>query len=92
MNVLIENIKSFWKAFAYIPKSKAVDTLEWEVSELEHLFALLTIGSFTGIPSPPMQITLDLIPDLENELIILMNKIETARSPLSDLFSVLDVS
>jgi hypothetical protein len=92
MHSLIESIKAFWKAFTNIPKSKVVDTLEWEASELEHLFALLTIGSFTGIPSPPMQITLDLLPELEKEFSILMNKIDRARSPLSDLFSVVDVS
>lgn len=84
-------LKNCWKHFIHFSQSKAVNTLEWEVSELEHIFALLTFSTFIGLPAPPMQITLDLLPALEPELALLLSKIDTAQAPLSNLFSVLDI-
>jgi hypothetical protein len=71
-------------------RSKAVDVVEWELSELENIFALLIFGSFVGIPATPSSITLNLLPYMENELQIMMEKVVTASGPISDLFSHLD--
>jgi len=94
----VKPFENIWKkiksAFAYYDtaaKEKAVDTLEYELSELENIFGLLVLGSFVGFPSPPMQITLDLMPELEMHLIRMINKVDTAESPVSDLFSVFDI-
>ena len=81
-----------WHKYNTFAGAKAVNTLEWEVSELEHIFAITTLGAFIGFPAPPMQITFELLPDMENELTLLINKIDSSHAPLSDLFSVLDVS
>ena len=61
-------------------------------NELEHIFALLVQGAFVGIPSPPMQISLELLPLMEREMMLMMKKIDTANEPLSHLFSIFDVS
>jgi hypothetical protein len=71
-------------------RSKAVDILEWETAELENIFALLVFGSFIGIPSAPSAITLNLLPYMEKELLIMIEKVELAAGPISDLFSHLD--
>jgi len=63
---------------------------EWECKELQHIFALLVLGSLTGLPAAPTPITLELLPDMEEELILLMDKISTAHDPLGELFSLLD--
>jgi hypothetical protein len=89
---LKNQIISLWQKYSRFAGAKAVNTIEWEVSELEHIFAITTLGAFIGFPSPPMQITFDLLPDLEKEFTLLINKIDTSHAPLSDLFSVLDVS
>jgi hypothetical protein len=72
-------------------RSQAVEIVEWEYEELQHIFGLLTLGSFIGSPSPPLPITLDLMPYLEKELQLMLEKTDTASGPLSDLFSLLNV-
>jgi len=49
------------------------------------------LGAFIGIPSPPIHITMALLPVMENELEIMLEKVSTAHDPLGDLFSVLDI-
>lgn len=92
MQKISKFLKNLWFKYTQFSQGKAVDTLEWEISELEHVFTLLTFSAFVGLPAPPMQITLDLMPSMEKELVMMVNKIDTANAPLSDLFSVLDVS
>ena len=47
----------------------------------------LFLGSFTGLPSPPMNITLDLLPYMEKELIFMVQRVETTTNPLAMLVS-----
>ena len=63
-----------------------------ELEELEYIFALLSQGAFIGMPSPPVQISMDLLPDMEKDLVLLLERVETANEPLSRLFSVFDIS
>ena len=70
---------------------KAVETIEYEVEEMENIFALLVLGSFIGIPSPPVHITTELMPLMEKDLEIMLEKVLTAYDPLGDLFSVLGI-
>ncbi|MBE0644290.1 MAG: hypothetical protein IH600_09440 [Bacteroidetes bacterium] len=74
-----------------VHRARAVDTLEWEVQELRQIFALLLLGHGIGLPAPPAELTLSLLPDLEEELHMLITHIDTAQSPLSQLFSSLPV-
>jgi carbon starvation protein CstA len=43
-------------------RSKAVETIEYEAKELDNIFAILVLGAFIGIPSPPIHITMALLP------------------------------
>jgi hypothetical protein len=88
---LLEKIKELWNNYNSLNKSQATDMLEYELSELENVFSLLVLGIFTGLPSPPLQISLDLLPDMEIQLIHMLNKVESASNPLSDLSSTLDI-
>ena len=89
--MIIRKIKDIINTVNNIQRNKAVETLEWEYQELEHVFALLTMGYLTGLSSLPMHISLELLPLMEKELILMSEKVDTAASPLSELFSVLDV-
>ena len=75
-----------------IARDQAAGTAESELVEMEHVFSILLLGSFVGLPSPPMNITLDLLPDMERELLLLLRKVETANEPLSTLFSIFQIS
>jgi len=84
-------ITRFLKISDAVARSKAVGTIETEVEEMENIFGVLVLGSFIGMPSPPMQISLDLMPFMEKELILMLEKVDTANAPISQLFSVLDI-
>jgi len=88
---IIKSLKKIGRVYDRTARSKLTDVAEYEVGELEHIFALITLGSFVGFPAPPMQIMLDLLPEMEDELILLLNKVETASAPLSNLASVFEV-
>ena len=95
MNELFEKIKkkaiSAFEIYDAVSRGKAVDSLEYELGEMENIFGLLILGAFVGLPSPPMQITLDLLPEMEKHFLIMLNKVDTAENPLSDLLSAFDV-
>jgi hypothetical protein len=93
---LIQRLKKrlvgFWQVADEVARSKAVGTIEAELEELEYIFAVLVQGTFIGMPSPPVQICMDLLPLMEKDLILLLERVDTANEPLSRLFSVFDIS
>lgn len=96
MSDLLQKIKDFflhrWQIYDEAAREKAVDVLEAELGELENIFGLLVLGSFVGLPSPPMQISLDLLPEMEEHLKLMINKVDTANDPLASLLSVFDIT
>jgi hypothetical protein len=84
-------LRGWWRLADEVARSEASEKLEWEVREMENIFALLTLGAFVGLPSPPMQLTLELLPLMERDLLRMMEKVDTASDPLAELFSTLNV-
>lgn len=91
LKTIIDRLVSTWRAADEVARAKAVNTVEMELEETEHVFALLVLGSFVGIPAPPVQVSLDLMPWMENELMLMLEKVDTAGEPLSHLFSVFEI-
>ena len=91
INSLKDKIISAFHVADEVMRGKAVETIEYEVGELDNIFAILVLGAFIGIPSPPIHITMELLPEMEQELGIMLEKVSTAHDPLGDLFSVLDI-
>jgi hypothetical protein len=93
---LIRRVKQglirFWESADEVARNKAVTSIEAELEELEYIFALLVQGSFVGMPSPPVQISMDLLPHMEADLTLLLERMNTSNEPISRLFSVFDVS
>jgi hypothetical protein len=86
-----DKIVSVFKDADRVMRGKAVETIEYEVEELDNIFGILVLGAFIGIPSPPIHITMELLPLMEKELHIMLEKVLTAHDPLGDLFSVLGI-
>ena len=84
-------IVAVWKTTDEVARSKAVETIEFEIEELDNIFGVLVLGAFIGIPSPPIHITMELLPDMEKEMMIMIKKVSTAHDPLGDLFSILGI-
>jgi hypothetical protein len=95
MDSMIEKLKAraveLWKSADVAARGKASDLLDHEVRELENIVALLVLGVFVGLPSPPVQITLELMPEMERELCLMISKVATAHDPLGELFAVLGI-
>jgi hypothetical protein len=91
LNTLKDKIVSAFNVADEVMRSKAVETIKYEVEELDNIFAILVLGAFIGIPSPPIHVTMELLPEMEKELEIMLAKVSTAHDPLGDLFSVLDI-
>jgi hypothetical protein len=72
-------------------RDKAVDVFEFELKELENIFALLILGGFVGLPSPPAPIALELLPLMERELTIMLSRSDFAQDPLGALMGILKV-
>lgn len=90
-NIIRDSLIKAWKSYDSIARNSTVDKLEYEVGEMDNIFGLIVLGSFIGLPSPPMQITLDLLPEMEKHFVMMLNKVDTAESPISDLLSTFDV-
>ena len=86
-----DKIIAAFKISDEVMRAKAVETIAYEVEELDNIFAILVLGAFIGIPSPPIHITMELLPVMDQEFQIMLEKVSTAHDPLGDLFSVLDI-
>jgi len=83
--------RRLWKAADATAREKAVEVLVYENEEREHIFALLVLGMFVGLPAPPLHLTMALAPLMEREMMLMLEKVGTAHDPLADLFGVLKI-
>jgi len=81
MKPIVKTIKKLletWKVADGMARGKAIETIEFEAEELDHIFGILGLASFVCLSSPPMQISLDLMPLMEPEHMLMMEKVDTA--------------
>jgi len=86
---LLSIVIEFFYNLGTVNRENATRILEYEIEELEHIFALLLFGSFTGMPSPPVHITLQLLPFMEKELELMFTKVATAHDALAEITNIL---
>lgn len=95
MNNIITKIKNFiffyFRIFDEVSRNKAVETCEAELEELEYIFGILVQGSFIGMPAPPVQISLDLLPLMEKDLLLMIDQVNSTNEPIAKLFSTFDI-
>jgi hypothetical protein len=91
VKLLKDKAVSMFQVADAVMRGKAVQTIEYEVEEMDNIFGILVLGAFIGIPSPPIHITMELLPIMDKEFEIMLQKVSTAHDPLGDLFSVLDI-
>lgn len=62
-----------------------------ELQEMENIFALLVLGSFVGLPSPPSFLSVELLPYMERELELMHRRAEDSSDMLAEIIGVLGV-
>ncbi len=86
---LVSVIIDFFHDMGTVNRENATTIIEYEIEEMEHIFALLLFGSFTGMPSPPVHITLQLLPLMEKDLELIFTKVATAHDGLAEITNIL---
>jgi hypothetical protein len=95
---MIRLIKKIYKSIIFFISSideahrmKASEVTQYELRELENLFVLLLMGSFTGIPSPSSIVSAELIPHLSREIEILNKRAEDAFDAFNELAGTIGI-
>lgn len=84
-------LKSAFRVMAQVNREKATEMLEFETKELENIFALLVLGGFAGLPSPPSPIAVELLPYMERELTMMLTRTDLAQDPIGVLMGMLEI-
>ncbi|ALV61874.1 hypothetical protein ADU37_CDS01750 [Thermococcus sp. 2319x1] len=71
---MFENLKAFFRGFFSAFKTRSTEYLEFEERELENVFALVLMGSFVGIPSPPTTLVMRLMPHMVREIYVMQRR------------------
>lgn len=88
---LAELAGKVWRVLVQVQRDKATGMLEFELKELQNVFALTLVGSFVGLPSPPAAVTFELLPFLDQELRVLISRADLAQDPLGALMGMLEI-
>lgn len=86
---LIAGIRWFFQDMQQVNRDKATGIIEYEARQMENIFALMVCGSFIGMPSPPVHLTLQLLSDMEDEVMQLFDSLTTSRDALGELSEIL---
>lgn len=92
MSPAMRRIWAWFRSMGQGVRASSVEMLVWEHREMENLFALLLLTPAAGIPGPPSALALDLLPDLERELVVLLDRARQSGDPMGELFSTFDVA
>jgi len=84
-------IKDFISGMDYVHREKAAAITQWEERELENIFVLLLMGSFSGIPAPPAFVSVELLPLLSREIKIFNERAENSFDTLAEMTGMLDI-
>ncbi|MCF7885279.1 MAG: hypothetical protein K9M80_02185 [Candidatus Marinimicrobia bacterium] len=86
-NKLFKYLKDFIKSFDQHLKSEATEELQYELEEMEFVFALLIYSSLIGIPGIPEAVAIELLPYMGEELERFEEKSIDSDDQLAQLFS-----
>jgi hypothetical protein len=73
MRRLLNSLKKSFRVFDKGMREEASSLIRKQLDEEENVFALLTMGIFSGLPSPPTGILLRILPHMSREISV-MNK------------------
>jgi hypothetical protein len=82
MKRLLYFLKKIFKVFDKGMREDATSFIRKQLEEEENIFALLTMGVFSGIPSPPTGIVLRILPHMSREISVMIKR----SANLDDVF------
>ncbi len=73
-------------------QAKSIEYIQVELRELENIFALILLGSFIGLPSPPTSISLRLLQHMARELLVMQHVSERLDDMLGEMAGLFEIS
>ncbi|ABN69259.1 conserved hypothetical protein [Staphylothermus marinus F1] len=92
MNKERRTLKKFSDIIRGVFAGRSVEYVATELRELENIFALLILGSFIGLPSPPSTISIRLLPHMGRELLIMTRISERLDDMLGEMAGLFDIT
>jgi len=69
--LFLRAIRDFLEGFGGGLRANSTEYIEFELRELENISALLLFSSFLGLPSPPSDLSLRLLPHMTREMYVM---------------------
>lgn len=91
MSKFLERLKRFFKGLDMGMREVSTSLIEKELEEYENIFALLTMGIFSGIPSPPTGIILRILPYMQREMYVMIKRSATLDDIFAETLSHFDI-
>ncbi len=88
---IIEDVKAFLQGFGGAFKQQSIEYIEFEERELENVFALVLMGSFVGIPSPPTTLVLRLMPHMVREMHVMQQRAVNLDDIFGEIAGMFDI-
>jgi hypothetical protein len=83
MRRLLDSLKRGFRSFDKGMREDATSLIRKQLDEEESIFALLTMGVFSGIPSPPTGVLLRILPYMSREISVMNRR----SAGLDDVFA-----
>ena len=91
MGKFIDGIKAFLRGFGGSFKDQSTEYIEFEERELENVFALVLMGSFIGIPSPPTTLVVRLMPHMVREIYVMQQRAVNMDDIFGEIAGMFDI-
>ncbi|MCD6275744.1 MAG: hypothetical protein J7J42_03270 [Thermoplasmata archaeon] len=88
---MFKKIKYFFKGFFGSFKLRSTEFIEFEERELENIFALLLMGSFIGIPSPPTTLVMRIMPHMVREIYVMQRRAVDLDDMIGEMAGLMDI-
>ena len=89
---MFENLKAFFRGFFSAFKARSTEYLEFEERELENVFALVLMGSFVGIPSPPTTLVMRLMPHMVREIYVMQRRAREMDDIFGEIAAMFEIT
>jgi len=91
MKKLSDLLKRFFGGIDKGLRETSVSLIEKELEETENIFALLTMGFLSGIPSPPTGLVLRLFPYMQREIYVMMKRSKNLDDVFAETAGTFDI-
>ena len=91
MKKLFDLLKKTFKGLDIGLREVSTSLIEKELEEVENIFALLTMGTFAGIPSPPTGIILRILPFMQKEIYVMLKRSKNLDDAFAETAGMFDI-